>query len=370
MSFFDEGDEPRGERSRRAGPRGRPGADASVDPQTLRVRRAIAAGVALLVLILLVVGVNSCVNSQQRNALRDYNRDVTAVGRESEEVVGQAFELLGQDDVNPIDQQTQMNQLRVRSEQLGRRARDLDVPGELEGAQRNLLLALDLRTDAIGEIAERLPASRGEEEGPAEEATAGIAAQTQGLLASDVIWTQRVEALVRQELREGEVSGARVTRSQVFPGLPWLDPDAVADRIGGQAGARGTGGDDQPAPGSHGHGLTSVSVGDVRLDPDAPTSVPATDNLTFTVVFANQGENEERGVRVRLVVRPTEGEPITVNETVDRTAPDQTVTVPIPLGQVPQPGVTTTVEVDVLRVPGEQTVDNNEQDYAVIFTQP
>lgn len=369
MPFFEQGDEPRRPRSRRSAGARSAGGDDAADAQTLRVRRAIALGVGLLVLILLLLGFRSCVNSQQRNALRDYNREVTAVGSESEEVVGNAFDLLGQDDVNAVDQQTQMNQLRVRSELLGRRARALDVPGDLDGAHRNLLLSLDLRTAAVGEIAERLPAARGDQEGPAEEATTGIAAQSQAFLASDVVWTQRVEALLRQQLRGGGVTGARVSRSQVFPGLAWLNARTVADRIGGQAGTGGST-NGRLAPGTHGHGLTSVAVGETQLDPDAPTSVPAAENLTFTVVFENQGENEERGVRVRLVVRPTEGRPITVNETVDRSAPKQTITVPIPLGRAPQPGVTTTVEVSVLRVRGEQTVDNNEQDYAVIFTQP
>jgi hypothetical protein len=331
------------------------------------MRRAVALGIGLLVLVLLVLGINSCVDSQRRNALRDYNRDVTALGSESEEVVGQAYDLLGQDDLNPIDQQTQMNQLRVRAEQLAERARGLDAPGELRAAQQNLVLALDLRARGIGDIARQLPAARGDQEGPSEEATAKIAAQGQAFLASDVVWTQRVEAFLRQRLREGDVDGARVERSQVFRNLSWLNPAFVAQRIGGRGGG---GTDEQPAPGTHGHGLTSVTVGETRLDPDAPTNVPVSGDLTFTVAFQNQGTNEERDVRVRIVVRPAEGQPITVNETVDQTNPDQTVTVQVPLGRRPPTGVTTTVEVGVERVPGERTVDNNQQDYAVIFTQP
>ncbi|MDP9401373.1 MAG: hypothetical protein M3P39_10620 [Actinomycetota bacterium] len=367
MAFFDEGDEPRSARSRRTRGANAVGGGRPVDPQTLRVRRLVAAGIALLVLILLILGISSCVSSAQRNALRDYNREVAGLGSESRDVVADAYRLLDQDDLNPIDQQTQMNQLRVRAQTLAERARAVDAPDDMRAAHQNLVLALDLRADGIGQIAQDLPAARGDEEAPAEEATRRITAQSQAFLASDVVWTQRVEAFLRQEFAEAEVEGARVPRSQVFRDLAWLNPEVVADRIGGRA--TGSAGE-EPAPGAHGHGLTSVTVGDTRLSPDAAAEVPLAPDLTFTVAFQNQGTNEEQDVRVQLVVRPSEGAPITVTRVVDQTAPNQTVTVPVRLERAPPAGVNTTVEVAVERVAGERTVDNNEQTYSVIFTQP
>jgi hypothetical protein len=71
LSFF-EGDEPRRPRPRR--PAGGLAAAAPPDPQTARIRQGVAAGVILLVVILLVVGIRGCLSSQKKRSLREYNR--------------------------------------------------------------------------------------------------------------------------------------------------------------------------------------------------------------------------------------------------------------------------------------------------------
>ena len=60
----------------------------SLIPQTVLVRRLIAGALALLVLVLLAVAVNSCLNSRQENALKDYTREVSSIATESERQVG------------------------------------------------------------------------------------------------------------------------------------------------------------------------------------------------------------------------------------------------------------------------------------------
>ena len=47
------------------------------------VRRLVAAGVGLLVIIVLVLGIKGCLNSRQEQALKDYNRDVASLVQES-----------------------------------------------------------------------------------------------------------------------------------------------------------------------------------------------------------------------------------------------------------------------------------------------
>jgi P pilus assembly chaperone PapD len=73
-------------------------------------------------------------------------------------------------------------------------------------------------------------------------------------------------------------------------------------------------------------------------------------------------------VRVRVRVRPQTGKPITVTKTVDQTNPGAQAEVNIPLNGKPPTGTSSTVSVEVLRVPGEENVDNNSRDYTVIFT--
>jgi hypothetical protein len=370
VSFFDEGDEPRTTRNPRQRPPSRSrqrGSAAAPDRQTLLVRQGVAGLVALLVIIALVVGINSCRNSARDNALRDYNRQVGAIASESDELGQQLFGTLAQQSLQPVDQQTQVNQLRVRAQQQAERARNIDVPGDMDSAQRHLLLALDLRADAVGKIASRIVAARGDQEGAAEAAVDQITGEMQAFLASDVVYLQRVVPFISEGLSDADIGGQRIVGGRFMDDLTWLNPGQVASRLGATAGGGQT--NQQVAPGRHGHGLTSVSVGDTTLQPQPATNrVPATTGLSFTVRFTNQGENEETGVRVRVRVRPQTGKTISATKTVDQTNPGAEAEVNIPLGQAPPTGTSTTVTVEVLRVPGEENVENNSQDYTVIFT--
>src|SRR5215210_1675268 len=130
LSFFDEDDEPRsaGPRPRRSAAVGGP----SGDQQTLLVRRAVAVGGLLLLLILLFFFVRSCANTRKENSLKDYNRDVSSIVRESDTQVGAPFfQLLGQaGDESPQDLQTNISGYRVQAEAQLKQARNLDPPGE------------------------------------------------------------------------------------------------------------------------------------------------------------------------------------------------------------------------------------------------
>ena len=237
----------------------------------------------------------------------------------------------------------------------------------MENAQRNLLLALDFRADAVAKIAGLIPAARSDQEGAAEAALNQITGEMQAFLASDVVYQQRVVPFISEALADADIGGQRIVAGRFMDDITWLQSDDVAQRIGAQA-ASGT--SNEPlAPGRHGHGLVGVSVGDTTLQPQPATNrVPASANVTFTVRFQNQGENEETGVRVRVRVRPPTGRPISVTRTVDQTNPGAEAEVNIPLGQAPPTGTSTTVTVEVLRVRGEANVENNTQDYTVIFT--
>src|SRR5262245_66154066 len=82
LSFFDEGDEPTRVRDRPPRPR-RPATgsrgSAPPDRQTARTRQAVALGGLIILIILIVLGINGCLNSRKDNALKDYNRNVAAV---------------------------------------------------------------------------------------------------------------------------------------------------------------------------------------------------------------------------------------------------------------------------------------------------
>jgi hypothetical protein len=365
VSFFDEGDEPRRPRPRR--PAG--GAVSTPDPQTARIRQGVAAGVVLLVVILLVVGIRGCMDSAKKRSLRDYNAQVASLVQESDDQVAKPFfEALsgrGAATGDTVNLATQVNQLKIVAEEQVSRARKLDTPDEMRPAQGSLLLVLEFRRDGLRRIAEKIPTAQSSGTA-AETAVRQITGQMQVFLASDVIYSQRVVPYIKKALDDAGVTGQTIVKSQFLPTIDWLSETTVAERLGAAApaGSRPKG---PPAPGTHGHGLTTVSVGGTELSTSQANRIPASPNLTFTVNFENQGSNDEQSVTVKLEITGA-GRPITAQAVVPRTSAGSSATAEIPLRTQPPVGQPVQIKVTVADVPGEADSTNNTATYSAIFT--
>jgi hypothetical protein len=340
----------------------------------MRVRRAVALGVGVLVVIFLILAINSCLDSRQQRALKDYNRDVTAVITDSDEQVSQPFfALLSGGNKQANDLQVQVNQYRLAAEEDVKRARGFNVPDPMKHAQADLLLVLDLRAAALEKIADKVTAALSKQGGNSNQTAADavdqIAGQMQAFLASDVVYSQRVLPFIKQALDDAGIGGQTIKRSQFLPKLDWLGPDFVRSTLGAEAGGS-TGATGPVAPGLHGHGLTSVTIGGVTLQPSpAVNRIPAGAGLAFDVKFANQGDNNETNVTVVARVRPTGGgKTISVRRTVNTTTAHSNAEVSVALGQAPPIGQAVTIEVQILGVRGEKNLTNNKQSYSAIFT--
>jgi hypothetical protein len=376
MSFFDEGDEPtRATRPRAARPR-RPvpsgGGPRTPDEQTLLVRRAVAGGLALLVIILLIFGIKSCADNAKENALKDYNRNVSAVAVASvREVSEPFFRLLNTGGSQGGDLQAQVNQLRLVAEEQVKRAQGFDVPGDMKRAQADLLMVLNFRSEGLQKIADRIPSAQvqgRDNRQTAEGAVSEIAGEMEVFLASDVVYSQRVVPYIDEALRAASIGGQNIRQSRFLPDLGWLNVDEVAGVLGAQRAGGGTGASRTPAPGLHGHGLLSTSVGTLTLQPGGVNNrIPYSANPTFLIKFQNQGENDESNVVVRLVVKGA-GKTISQRKTINQTKAGQPAQVSIPLGQAPPVGQPVTINVTIEAVPGEKNTDNNKSTYIGIFT--
>lgn len=367
MSFFDD-DEPRTTRTRPRRPAPSLNGPGS-DPQQLLVRRVVAAGIGLLIIVLLVLGINGCLNSRQEQALKDYNRNVATVIQDANSNADNFFKALAQGGSSSTDVQSQINQFRVAAAGETKRATALDVPGDMKPAHRNLLLSLGLVQEAMGKVAEKLPSALSTDPPTAEPAVRSIAGEMQAFTAADVLYNRRTAALIKQVLDDKQVGGQTIQKSELLQNLGWLTPSTVAKRINAQA-ARGAGdaATTEPLPGLHGHGILSVAVGSQTLQPrPAANRIVAASNVAFNVKFQNQGDNPETDVRVRIRIRGA-GDTITVQKTVDQTLPKAETTVAIPLGQAPPLSAAVTITVEVLPVPGEKNTTNNSQDYSALFT--
>jgi sulfur carrier protein ThiS len=334
------------------------------------VRRTLAIGAGLLVLILLVLAFRGCLNARNERAIKDYVGSSSELIDQSKMEGNQLFGLLGgsgnQDDA--VDAANVVNGLRSESATLVDRAEDLDAPDEVSAAQENLLDALELRRDGLAAVANALPGALADEE--RRESTADIAEMMQVFLASDVLLKYRFKPNLEQALRDedlqGEVSVPKQAELEFVPDVQWADPDFVADQIAGLRGTGG-GGDETATPGLHGNGLGTVTLGGVALVPGASATVPLSDDLSFEVQVVNQGENNETDVNVRVTVG--EGNDATeLEEAIPEIAIGEQQTVTIPLAERPPTGENVAVTVEVEPVPGEEMTDNNSADFTVIFT--
>lgn len=370
MSFFDDG---RGEgpeppatatrvqappRPRRPQPSGGPNGP---DHHAVLVRRRIAVAVGVVMVIILVLAIDGCLKSQKVQALKTYNQEVNRIAHESEQTISHALfrTLVGAGGKSALDVEVKLDELRGQQQTLAEQAGKLSVPGDMAGAQRNLLLALDLRTEGIAKVAGQVRTALG---GQSKQASAHIAGAMENFLASDVLFAQRVTPLIEQTLASDGVSGQTTTTSRFLPNTGWLDAETVRTRITGQSAAQSG----PVAPGTHGHKLGSVAVGTNTLEPSPGLNhIAGGTNPTFTVTVENTGENPETNVKVDITVEGG-GRTLKTSHTIDRTEPGASVNVDIPVNGVTL-GVASKITVAIEPVPGETETENNKNTYDAVF---
>jgi hypothetical protein len=326
------------------------------------VRRTIAIVSGVVIVILLVVGINGCLDSRKDTAFRNYASDVRSLVTAEQDLSKRFFETLSKPTRgDALNIQTQVNAQRVDAEQLVERAKDTSHPGDLSTAHGWIVTAFQFRADAIGRIANLLPTALGDKGKQA--AIDSIAGQMQALLASDVIYSQRaIPALTSAFSKRGITE--RFPDERFMPDLGWLDPSTVGTRLEKLGGASSQ----AATPGLHGTSLESVAVqpSGTVLTTTGVNRVPLSDQLAFDVKVNNGGDSEETDVGVTIAIAGAKK--IDVNQTIPRIASGQSATVSIPITQKPATNAVNTVTVTIAAVPGEKNTSNNKATYQVSFT--
>lgn len=367
MSFFDEAEEPRTPpptqpRRRRTSGSGRrpPG-----DQQSIQARRAVLAVALLIVVILIALGVHSCQVSARNSSLKTYSNNVATLITESNATGKQLFDILssGPSSANAISVQNSINQTLSSADAQLKRAHNLDVPDEVKTAHKNLLLALQMRADAISNISPEIQPALGNQ--ASKDAIYAIAAQMARLYASDVVYkdyttTELAAALHSAGIAVGGTDGQQIAAGQFVPDVSWVTPPFIASELHVALPGSTSG---KVAPGLHGHELNSVSVGGTTLQTGSPNTVPATPPPTFTLTFTNSGTNNESNVVCKVSVSGTSVSGQTV---VPETVAGKQTTCKVTLKSSPSTG-TATVVATIEPVPGEKHTSNNSLSFPVSF---
>jgi hypothetical protein len=258
--------------------------------------------------------------------------------------------------------ETSINEQRSLASELVRQANNLSGPGDVEQAKQYLVETLEFRRDGLTEISKEIGQALGDQD--PETATEKIAANMQQFLTSDVIYSQRAYAYMKQALKDNDIEGVSVPASQFLPSLEWLDPATVDDVLSRARG--GTGSDEPVAPGTHGTGITGVTAQPSGNALTEGTSNDLSGAKSIAVQVQNQGENDEKDVQVTVQITGS-GTPIRLQDTIGAISAGDTQTVTVPLTRTPAKGSSGTLKVTVQRVPGEENTDNNTQSFDVTF---
>jgi hypothetical protein len=318
---------------------------------------------AILVVVLLAVWVQGCAAEEETVTYGDYMSQVGAVGQDSAKIGADLATLLTTPGLAQAELETQLGGLLQQQELDVQRARDIDAPGPLTPAHENAIRALDLRASGIEGMLDTFRDTKDTQDATA--AGRRLAAQGQRLEASDVVWRDLFQGVATLAMASEGVEGVTPPAS-VFVENPDLYTARSMSSIWQRVHGASTGG---TPTGSHGSSLeyTKVLPAGIQLSTSVETKITISTDLSFEVGVTNSGENQEVGVKVRLTI-PAPNAPIVKNATIDVIDPGETKTVTFadfpdfPFGEG------TTVQVQVLPVPGETNTGNNSAEYPVVFS--
>ncbi len=319
------------------------------------LRRLLALGAALVLLILIVLGVKGCLDARARSALSDYASNVTQIVNETQQTSKQFFGKLEEPGNRSVKEfVTEVGADSSAMANYAARIDGLSTPGDMGRAQKALELSYELRQSAMETIAKKVPTALAAQ--GAAKAVASITKQMQTLLAADVIYESVARPEIDGVLASNSIEGKDVPKSTFLPDVKWLEESEIQAALGAVSGSAGG----AATPGLHGLGLGGVSVNGNELSPESTTSVAVEETPEVEVTVQNQGESTESSVTVKVIAN---GKETTADSNPIEAGGEETVVIPL----TPAPEGETTLEIEAEPVPGEQLTENNKATYSVIF---
>jgi hypothetical protein len=332
----------------------------------LLVLVAVAVGVVLLFAVL----INSCAGTSRKDSYKNYMEKVQQIATQSTANGKRLASVLTTPGISAQQIQQRLRGIAQQEQQNVKQAQGLDAPGRLRAANGHLVDSLALRVAGLVGLADAFQSTaknKSTDDTALTNDSAVLAGQASRLVASDVVWDDLFRAQALAQLAHDNVDGVTVPESHIVTSPELTTADGmklVLTRIRADTGtASGL---------THGTNIESVKAqpGDQTLTPGQLNTVTATTELSFDVTVLDSGQAQEVGIDVTLTIDQGTGKPIVKTQKIPIINPNESVTVTFErLGEV-QFARRTTVKVDVEPVPGELVKTNNSAEYQVIFTLP
>jgi hypothetical protein len=324
------------------------------------VRRAVAIGALLVIILLIALGVHSCQVSATNSALQDYTSRVSTLIAQSNATGAQLFKVLSgaAGAGTAVTVQNEVNQQLSAADNELNAAKGLNVPDQVRTAHQDLVRVLQMRADGLSNIATEIQPALGSSASAS--TIDAIAAEMARFYASDVLYKDYAAPEIYAAMHAAGVRFGGLNGGQFVPNVSWVLPSYIAGQlhvtVRGLASAK-------PAPGVHGHHLNSVSVSGVTLQTGSPNAIPARPAPTFVLHFGNTGTNTETNVGCKVTVTGTS---VSGQAAVPQTLAGHSYTCSVTLGSTPPAG-TQNVVATVEGVPGEKSVAGNSLTFPVTF---
>ena len=314
----------------------------------------------IVAIILIAVLVHGCQVNATNSALQDYTNKVSSLNQRSVANGRQLFTQLSQasaaGSANSV--QNGINQVLADEQKVFNEAKQMSVPDQVKAGNDYFIKALKARVDGIKGIAGAIQPALSSSATQAN--VNALAAETAKFYASDVFYKDYALPLIYAALHDAGTRFSPINGEQFLPNVEWVQPSFVASQLHVNVpGAQPS----KPAPGLHGHSLTSVSVAGTTLQTGATNTVPSSPTPSFTLDFNNGGTNDEHNVRCKVSIN---GSSVSGTATVPETFAGKNATCTIKLNGAPPKG-TQSVVASIEPVPGEKNKDNNTITYTITF---
>ena len=331
-------------------------------------RLAGLVALAIAVVVGLVFWVGSCQGQSKHAEYASYMDSVRPIAQSSAQA-GAALrnELLTARTVPQL--QATLGQWSQQQQQAYDEALRLRPPGPLQAAHQQVLATLQLRAIGLAGLANALAASGSSS---STDVANSLAQQAQLLTASDVVWADLFKLPATQTLTNLGVTGVAPPPSVFVPNTEVITPGSlkvVYDRLKSTSPSGKVSG----LHGSALEGTAAVVAGNSQqLSTSSPTTVEVAPSLEFRVTFVNSGNFQETQVPVTLTVTVLGKTALRKREVVPSIVPQGRQTVSFKNLQLPPSafGQQASVHVEIGKVPGEVTLDNNSASYPVFFSLP
>lgn len=324
------------------------------------MRRAVALGALVVIVLLIALGIHSCDVSSTNTALQNYTNSVSSLIAQSQQDSTSIFgELSGAGSGSgPTQVQEQINRTLSHANKVLSDAKDMSVPDQVKTANSKVVLALQMRADGIANIADQIQPALGTTASQA--AINSIAAQIARFYASDVLYKDYAAPEIAAAVNAAGVRFSALNSDQFVPSVLWNVPAYIATQLHVTIPGANP---NKITPGTHGHMIDSVSFNGTQLSTTSPNTVPAKPAPTFTLSFTNSGQNNEFDVVCKVVVNGTS---VSGTSTVSETFAGKPATCNVKLNGDPPAG-TQTMVATIEKVPGEHVISNNSLTFTMTF---